>query len=646
MPSRSRSPPPRPTPPASATPTPSAPPAATPATRSPSPSTRPPPTTPAPSTAPPSPSATPAPASSPPTRPATTTTPTPPTRTQSFDVSRATQSITFTSTPPASPAFGDTYTVSATGGDSGNPVTFTVDPATTNNACTIDGSTVTVRHAGTCVIAADQAGNDDYTDATTRTQSFDVSRATQSITFTSTPPDSPAFGDTYTVSATGGDSGNPVTFTVDPATTNNACTIDGSTVTVRHAGTCVIAADQAGNDDYTAAATRTQSVTVSKVKQSITFTSKPPASPAFGDTYTVSATGGDSGNPVTFTVDPATTNNACTIDGSTVTVRHAGTCVIAADQAGNDDYTAAATRTQSVTVSKVKQSITFTSKPPASPAFGDTYTATATSTSGLPVTFSVAPSTTNSACSVSGSTVTFLHAGTCVIAADQAGNDDYTAAPRVTQSVIVHKAPQSITFTSTPPSPGFVGTTYDVSATGGDSGSDVVFSSATATVCTVSGSTVTFKAAGSCRIAANQAGDADYEPAPTVTQSMDVKAPAGDLSVTATVSPRPPTNSPNWHQVDVTVHDLIAGATATVTGTSTNHNALIVPEFNCWFQRDGICHVTSPPVNPTVTFFVLLPANASSAQVTFTVASDTSPDPDPSNDSVTVEVHRWDDHGS
>src|SRR6185437_4540204 len=183
---------------------------------------------------------------------------------RTITAARGTQSFAFTSTAPDSPAFGDTYTVTATGGDSGNPVTFSLDPATTHNACTLDGATVTVRHAGTCAIAADQAGNDDYTDAPTRTQSFDIARASQSITFTSKPPASPAFGDTYTVSAIGGDSGNPVTFSVDPATTHNACTVNGATVTVRHAGTCVIAADQAGNDDYTDAETRTQSVTVAK----------------------------------------------------------------------------------------------------------------------------------------------------------------------------------------------------------------------------------------------------------------------------------------------------------------------------------------------------------------------------------------------
>ncbi len=459
--------------------------------------------------------------------------------TRTFDVGRGTQSVTFTSTPPASPAFGDTYDVTATGGDSGNPVTFSVDPATTHNACTLDGATVTVHHAGTCVIAADQAGNDDYTAATTLTQSFDVARATQTVTFTSTPPASPAFGDTYDVTATGGDSGNPVTFSVDPATTHNACTLDGATVTVHHAGTCVIAADQAGNDDYTAATTLTQSFDVARATQTVTFTSTPPASPAFGDTYDVTATGGDSGNPVTFSVDPATTHNACTLDGATVTVHHAGTCVIAADQAGNDDYTAATTHTQSFDVARATQTVTFTSTPPASPAFGDTYDVTATGgDSGNPVTFSVDPATTHNACTLDGSTVTVHHAGTCVIAADQAGNDDYRDAPTQTQSVAVPRAGQSVTFTSKPPTSPAFGDTYTVAATS-TSGLPVTFSVAPATThnaCSVTGSTVTFLHAGTCVIAADQAGNDDYTAAPRVTQSVTVAK--GKQTVTFT-SKRP-----------------------------------------------------------------------------------------------------------
>jgi hypothetical protein len=72
----------------------------------------------------------------------------------------APQTITFTSTPPTYPAPGSTYTVSATGGDSGNPVTFSLAPSSAN-VCSISGAEVTFNDAnGTCIINADQAGGD------------------------------------------------------------------------------------------------------------------------------------------------------------------------------------------------------------------------------------------------------------------------------------------------------------------------------------------------------------------------------------------------------------------------------------------------------------------------------------------------------
>lgn len=65
---------------------------------------------------------------------------------------------------------------------------------------------------------------------------------------------------------------------------------------------------------------------------------------------------------------------------------------------------------------------------------GSTATATATATSGLAVTFS---SLTAGVCSVSGSIVTGLSAGTCTIAANQAGSTQYSPALQVTQSIAV-----------------------------------------------------------------------------------------------------------------------------------------------------------------------------------------------------------------
>ena len=86
--------------------------------------------------------------------------------------------------------------------------------------------------------------------------------ATQTIAFTSTPAGPYYSGGTYAVSATGGASGNPVTFSIDAASTPGACAVSGSTVTFTGPGTCIVDADQAGNASYSAAPQVQQTITV------------------------------------------------------------------------------------------------------------------------------------------------------------------------------------------------------------------------------------------------------------------------------------------------------------------------------------------------------------------------------------------------
>lgn len=211
-------------------------------------------------------------------------------------------------------------------------------------------------------------------------------------------------------------------------TTPGVCTINGSTVTVVSAGTCTIAANQAGNSTYNAAPPATQNITVNKINQTVSFTSAP-ASLAVGATGTVSATGGGSGNSVIFT---STNNNICTIsNGNTVTGVSAGTCTIAANQAGNAAYNAATQVTQNIavgTVSKIAQTINWGAAPAITA--GGTGTVTASATSGLAVTLL---SATPGVCTVSGSTVSGVTAGSCTITANQAGNGTYDPAPQATQ---------------------------------------------------------------------------------------------------------------------------------------------------------------------------------------------------------------------
>ena len=85
------------------------------------------------------------------------------------------QTITFTSTAPSAVVVGGPGdTVTATGGASGNPVTFSIDASLTSG-CSLSGSTVSFGGPpGTCVIDANQAGNASYSPAAQAQQSFPV----------------------------------------------------------------------------------------------------------------------------------------------------------------------------------------------------------------------------------------------------------------------------------------------------------------------------------------------------------------------------------------------------------------------------------------------------------------------------------------
>jgi len=211
------------------------------------------------------------------------------------------QTITFTSTPPSPAVYGGSYTPKATGGGSGNPVTFSIDPASTAGACSINSSgVVSFTGPGTCVIDANQAGDPAWSAAPQAQQSFTIGQAPQAITFTSTPPASPAFGSTYPVSATGGGSGNPVTFTIS-ADGLGPCVISGSTVTFIGAGSCVIVAYQAGNADYQAGEAD-QVITVPQEAPVLTWAH--PASITYGTPLSSTQLHATANVPGTFTYSP------------------------------------------------------------------------------------------------------------------------------------------------------------------------------------------------------------------------------------------------------------------------------------------------------------------------------------------------------
>ena len=387
---------------------------------------------------------------------------------------------TYTYMAPPNPV---TIALTVANGPSNNPVVFSVDAKSTG-AGTISASAVsgtnssamlTVTQAGTIIVDANEVGGlvngVYYQDAPQVQLTLTIGQATQTIAFT------PVAGSPFTyapapnqltlqLSATGGSSNNPVTFTVDPSSTGagtiSSTSVVGNaslaTLTITQAGSIVLDANQAGNVNYAAATQEQQSIQVNQASQTITYV--PPTQPVYfiakstgiggGITVSVSAVGGGSNNPIVFTVDKTSTMSgvfgASMVSGATSTAIltiplqgnvTSGNIVIDATQPASANYaavTVAPLATLTILPPLPLQTITWGN--PGTQVNGATLALTGTASSGFPVIYT---SSTTAVCTVNNANVTFVTAGTCTIAATQPGdNIHFAAAPPVTQTFTVN----------------------------------------------------------------------------------------------------------------------------------------------------------------------------------------------------------------
>ena len=206
-----------------------------------------------------------------------------------------------------------------------------------------------------------------------------------------------------------------------------------------------------------------------------------------------------------------------------------GTCSVKYDQAGDANYNAAPQVTETVNAQKADQTINVTTHAPASAVYNTSFAVAATAPGGA-VSFS-----SSGACTNTGATFTITSGtGTCTVKYDQAGNaqlqrrpagdrvgqraegepDDHRHAPRAGERRLQHE---------------LLGR-----GDGGGSGNPVTFSSSG--VCTNTGATFTMTSGtGTCTVKYDQAGDANYNAAPQVTESVT----AQKASQTITFAPLP-----------------------------------------------------------------------------------------------------------
>jgi hypothetical protein len=321
---------------------------------------------------------------------------------------------------------------------------------------------------------------------------------------------------TPTASATSGDK---VAITLGSSSTG--CSLSDGKVTFTGAGTCIVDFNDAGNSTYAAAAQVTQSIKV--YADNTISTSAFPSAGSAGGSY-APGTSATSGDKVAMTLSKS--SSGCELSYGWIEFKSSGTCVVDFNDPGNGAFGAASQVQKSI---KVYGSNTINaSTPPAAGTVNETYTPSASVTSGDKVAITLNSASTG--CSLSDGKVTFTGNGVCVVEFNDPGNGAFAAAPEIKQSITVGsgnpKAQGGITITTTSTTYGHALT---LSSTGG-SGNGAVSYSVTSTGtagCRIDGDVLRSARAGTCVVTANKASDGTY-------------AAASSLATTVTIAPQAP----------------------------------------------------------------------------------------------------------
>jgi hypothetical protein len=490
---------------------------------------------------------------------------------------KANQTINVTTAAPGSAEFNTSFNVAATA-NSSLPVAIT-----SSGACSGSGTSSASIHmdagTGTCTVHYNQAGDADYNAATEVTSSTSATKASQTITVTTHAPASAAFNSSFTVAATGGASGNPVTYSA-----TGVCSNVGATFTMNSgSGTCTVHYNQAGDANYDPATQVTEDVTATMLAQVITVTTSAPATAAFNSSFTVAATGGASGNPVTYSA-----TGVCTNVGATFTMTSGtGTCTVHYNQAGNASYAAAPEVTEATTASKIAPTVTFTGAPSTKPYLGTFTVASTTNSSAGPAY------TSSGACSNSGTLYTMSSgSGTCTSTVTWLADANYTGAT-LSQSTT---ATQGSTTTSV----------ANANATSSVSSQNVTFS-ATVTGSMVNEGTVTFtlKNASNVVVGVPTTSGTVVGSAASVSYSVPGGTPAGTYTILAEFSGSNFANSSGTGTLTIASGDTqkpvvsntqalpvalntVGSVTATISDAGLGNNKIV----SWYFTIDGVAQAT------------------------------------------------------
>ncbi len=281
-----------------------------------------------------------------------------------------------------------------------------------------------------------------------------------------------------------------------------------SAMKTRHAGvyTCVV------SNGCNAVTSSSAKLIVNKCPQVIDFPEIPVHTYSSGLTYTLPKT---TNKGLTITYQSMNTSVA-TISGNILTIKAPGTAVISASQVGNDDYLEATPVSRTLTVNKRSQVITFGELQ--EKTYEDLpFTLPQKTDEGLTISYT---STNTAIATVNGNTVTILKPGSTDIIASQAGDATHYPAAEVSQTLVVKKAAQEITFGALP-SKTYEDAPFELNRVS-NKNLTITYTSSDAAVASIAGNVVTINKPGTVTITATQAGNAYYLAAEPIVQTLTV----------------------------------------------------------------------------------------------------------------------------
>lgn len=352
----------------------------------------------------------------------------------SFPVTVSKTSPTLLWSPPATFTYGATYgdlmTAEMQASDATGTITYNRadDTELTANDLLSVGADQVIK--ATYVPSGPAA--DAYRQVTAE-RTFSVDRASSSVTFGSETPTSKQYGDApFPVEVLGTAGAGDVAVT---AQSGSACTVSSpsagtsatATITITGAGTCVLLADQAATDHYTAAPTAQWSVTAANANPQITWT--PPSALTYGDAVSdlFNATANVPGT-MTYLIDGIELAPATVLDAG---MARSVSAVFTPQQSA--DYTDA-TASRTFTVEPAEQTLTLGQIP--DQTFGAAPFNLAVGGTGP----GAVTATTTGSCTVDGLTVTITTAGTCTVTVAKAATNNYVAATPVVRTFTIKPA--------------------------------------------------------------------------------------------------------------------------------------------------------------------------------------------------------------